>query len=191
MTATTRANKYGAKCARCDQWVAPETGLLSGSRGAWTTVHAGECPAPKALPAQPALGYYVRKDGAAIKVVEGRKNADGTRRRYGKVLTPRPGRRPTWAYVPGAGYSVADLRPMDAADAAGIGLALGHCIECCAPLGGETLAAQCSAIVGYGATCAANNGWPFPKGVAAQRALVARKGEGQYREPTRREALGN
>jgi hypothetical protein len=191
-TTATRTNKFGAKCATCGQWVAEGAGILSGSKGAWKTTHAGECPAPRptgAPAAQPALGYYVRADGAGIKVVESKRNPG---RVYGLVFTPPAyaGKRPTWEFVRGAGYSVADLAPMDAADAAQIGLSAGHCIECCAPLGGKTLSAQAAAIVGYGEVCASNNGWPFPKGVAAQRAVIEAKCFDQYREPTRREALG-
>lgn len=195
-------NRYPGTCPTCGHRVAAEAGVLIGSRGNWGAQHnPGECPStviPAAaararVHAVPALGYYVRADGAAIKVVETRHSVteDGSKRRIGKVFTPArvAGKRPSWDYVRGAGVSVADLRPMDAADAAALGLAHGHCIECCAPLGGKTESAQCAAIIGYGEICAGNNGWPFPKGVAAQRAVIARKGFDQYREPTRGEAL--
>ena len=176
-TSTTpeRTNGYGGKCAKptCGQWVDAGKGLLLGSRAkGWRTEHRdGECPAPKvhAPSAQPDLGYYVRKDGAAIKVVQSKRDPS---RRYGLVFTPRPGKRPAWEYVRGAGYSVADLKPMTATDAAALGLSHGHCINCCAPLGGKTLSAHVSAIVGYGESCAATNGWPYPKGAAAQRAAL-------------------
>jgi hypothetical protein len=174
-----RPNKFGGKCRKCAQWVLPSAGSLVGSKAAGWGVehHAGACPAPKAPAApaaQPELGYYVRADGAGIKVVESKRTQpDGTRRRYGLVFTPHAGARPTWDYVKGAGFSVASLVPMTAADAAQLGLAHNHCIECCAPLGGKTLAAQVAAVVGYGEKCASNNGWPFPKGVAAQRARLA------------------
>lgn len=184
MSATTsdiRTNAFGGKCAipACGQWVAANEGLLFGSRATgWKTKHReGECPAPKpvAAPAeQPALGYYVRNDGAAIKVVEAKRvQPDGSRRRYGLVFTPHEGKRPSWDYVRGAGISVATLTPMTAQDAAALGLSHGHCIACCAPLGGKTLSAHVSALVGYGETCAKTNGWPYPKGVAAQRERLA------------------
>jgi hypothetical protein len=181
----TRANRYAASCADCGGWVLAETGTLAKSAaGKWETRHAGTCPppkAPRAATAEPALGYYVRADGAAIKVVENKTKT----RRYGVVFTPREGRRPTWEYVRGAGYSVADLTPMTAADAAQIGLAANHCIECCTPLGPKREDADAhatpspfvSALIGYGETCAANNGWPYPKGVAAQRAYIAEHGK--------------
>jgi len=174
-TTATRTNRYAAPCARCKGWVPAETGVLSGSRGAWVTTHAGDCPAPRPRTehAVPELGYYVRNDGAAIKVVESKSNAG---RRYGLVFTPRAGQRPTWAYVRGAGISVASLTPMTAEDAAALGLSHGHCINCCAPLGGESLSAAVSALIGYGETCAKSNGWPYPKGVVAQRAFLAEKG---------------
>jgi len=182
MSATTsdiRTNRFGGKCVLCRQWVAADEGLLSGSRAAgWQTKHKpGECPAPKpaaAPAAQPELGYYVRNDGRAVKVVESKRvQPDGSRRRYGLVFTPHEGKRPSWDYVRGAGISVATLTPMTAQDAASLGLSHGHCIACCAPLGGKTLSAHVSALVGYGETCAKTNGWPYPKGVAAQRERLA------------------
>jgi hypothetical protein len=115
----------------------------------------------------------VRADGAAIVVVKSK----GSDRTYGKVLEfPADGSRPSWNYVKGAGYSVADLTPMTAADAAALGLSHGYCIKCCAPLGGETLSAAVSALIGYGETCAKNLGWPYPHGVVAQRAFIAENG---------------
>jgi hypothetical protein len=186
MTATTTrtsANSYGGKCRKpaCGQWVEPLGGVLVGKRGAWGVEHReGECPAPKpaaaptAPAAQPALGYYVRNDGAAVKVVESKRvQPDGSRRRYGLVFTPHAGARPSWDYVRGAGISVATLTPMTAQDAAALGLSHGHCIACCRPLGGETLSAAVSALIGYGEVCAGHNGWAYPKGVAAQRAFIA------------------
>jgi len=177
---TPRPNKFGGKCRKCAQWVLPSAGSLVGSKAAGWGVehHAGACPAPKAAaaPAQNAEpGYYVRPaDGRAVVVVQSKGHADRT---YGKILTfPADGGRPSWDYVRGAGYSVADLRPMTAADAAELGLSHGYCIKCCAPLGGETLSAAVSALIGYGETCAGNLGWFYPKGVKAQRAYIAEHG---------------
>jgi hypothetical protein len=185
MTKTTalRANAYAAVCVECRNWVEVNTGLITkNAAGKWETRHRLPCPPPRgprkahADATQPDLGYYVRADGAAIKVVENKAKT----RRYGLVFTPSStaGKRPSWEYVRGAGYSVSDLTPMTAQDAAQIGLAHGHCIECCAKLGPKdpakpTLSALVSALIGYGETCAANNGWPYPKGVAAQRAFLA------------------
>jgi hypothetical protein len=174
-TTTTRANKYGAKCATCGGWVPAGAGILGGSRGAWTTIHAGECPATTVAPAKNAEpGYYVRPaDGVAIKVVS---NKAGTRT-YGKALRfPADGSRPSWNYEPGLGISVADLRPMTAADAAEMGLSHGYCVFCCAPLGGSTLSAAVSALIGYGETCSKRQALPYPKGVVAQRAYIAENG---------------
>jgi hypothetical protein len=174
-TTATRTNRFAAACANCKGWVPAETGILTGSRGAWKTTHAGECPAPKAPAKNAEPGYYVRPaDGRAVVVMQSKRHADRT---YGKVLTyPADGGRPSWDYVRGAGYTVATLRPMTAADAAEMGLSHGYCIKCCAPLGGETLSAAVSALIGYGETCAKNLGWPYPKGVKAQRAYVAEHG---------------
>ena len=41
---------------------------------------------------------------------------------------------------------------------------------------GETLSAAISALIGFGETCAKRMGWPYPKGVAAQRAYMAEHG---------------
>jgi hypothetical protein len=177
MTSTaTRTNRYAAACADCRGWVLAEAGVLTKSAaGKWETRHAGTCPPPRAsastaTPAEP--GYYVRPaDGRAIVVVQSKRDAT---RRYGKVLTfPSDGGRPSWEYVRGAVYTLADLRPMTAEDAAQMGLSHGYCIRCCAELGGETLSAAVSALVGYGETCAKRMGWAYPKGVAAQRARLA------------------
>jgi hypothetical protein len=181
MTITaTRTNTYPAACADCRGWILAKAGVLTKSAaGKWETRHPeGTCPPPRAErgPAKNAEpGYYVRPaDGRAVVVVVSKRNADRT---YGKILTyPADGSRPSWDYVAGAGYSVADLRPMTAADAAAMGLAHGYCIKCCAELGGETLSAQVSALIGYGETCAKNLGWPYPKGVVAQRAFIAERG---------------
>jgi len=177
-TTATRTNRYAAACADCRGWVPAETGRLTQSAaGKWETRHAGECPAPRgSAPAKNAEpGYYVRPaDGRAVVVVQGKRNPERT---YGKVLTfPADGSRPSWEYVRGAGYSVADLRPMTAADAAAMGLSHGYCIKCCSPLGGESLSAAVSALIGYGETCAKNLGWPYPRGVKAQREYIAEHG---------------
>jgi hypothetical protein len=172
----TRTNRYAAACADCRGWVHADAGVLTKSAaGKWETRHAGECPAPKAPAKNAEPGYYVRPaDGRAVVVVAGKRHPDRT---YGKVLTfPADGSRPSWDYVRGAGYSVADLRPMTAADAAEMGLSHGYCIKCCAPLGGETLSAAVSALIGYGETCAKNLGWFYPKGVKAQRAYLVEHG---------------
>jgi hypothetical protein len=181
---TPKPNRFGGKCRKpgCGQWVEAGAGALVGSKatGWGTEHHAGACPAPKPAATTtviPDLGYYVRTDGAAIKVVESKRLDDhGNPRRYGVVFTPHPPKRPSWDYVRGAGISVADLRPLTAADAAALGLSAGHCIFCCTPLGGKTLSAAVSALIGYGETCAKNNALPYPKGVVAQRAFIAENG---------------
>ena len=180
-------NRYAGTCNLCRNRVGEGEGVAfrDDAGGRWITQHnADQCPPPAApraageAPKQPAIGYYIREDGSAIKVVESKRLCeDGvTHRVYGLVFTPHPKpARPTWDYIKGAGLSVAHMRPMTATDAAQLGLSHGHCINCCAPLGGETLTAHVSALIGYGETCAANNGWPYPKGVAAQRAFIAER----------------
>jgi hypothetical protein len=174
-TGTPRVNAHGGKCHKCGGWVAGGAGLLTGSKGAWKVEHnplAG-CPAPDTKPvANAEPGYYVRADGVAIKVVASKRDKTRT---YGKALRfPADGSRPSWNYEPGLGISVADLKPMTAADAAEMGLSHGYCVFCCAPLGGETLGAAVSALVGYGETCAKTQHLPYPKGVKAQRERLAR-----------------
>lgn len=171
-TAPARTNKFAGRCATCSGWVPADTGTYAREAGKNVVRHVAcpTAPAPRTPAAQPDLGYYVRADGAGIKVVPSKRNPG---RVYGLIFTPHAGKRPSWEYVPGAGYSVADLTPMSATDAANLGLSHGHCIACCKPLGGKTLSAHVSALIGYGETCAANEGWPYPKGVAAQRAMLA------------------
>jgi hypothetical protein len=175
--ATPKPNRFGGKCRKpgCGVWVVAEAGVLVGSRAAgWGVEHnAGACPTTGA-DAKPVAnaepGYYVRADGTAIVVVVSKRDKART---YGKALRfPADGSRPSWNYEPGLGISVADLRPMTAADAAEMGLSHGFCIKCCAPLGGETLSAAVSALIGYGETCAKNLGWFYPTGVKAQRAYL-------------------
>ena len=172
--AAPKANRFGGKCRKCQGWVPALAGALVGSKGAWGVEHnAGLCPATPEAPAKAAApGYYVRADGTAIKVVTSKRDKTRT---YGKALRfPADGSRPSWNYEPGLGISVADLRPMTAADAAEMGLSHGYCVFCCAPLGGKTLGAAVSALIGYGETCAKTNHLPYPTGVAAQRARLAK-----------------
>ena len=125
-------------------------------------------------PAKPAAakadpGFYVATDGTPIRVVP---NKAGTHT-YAKRFVVAGGSA-SWEYAPGVAATLAGLAPMTGPQAAALGIQSGHCIRCCLPLGGDSLAARCSAIVGYGATCAKREGWDFPHGVAAQRALVAK-----------------
>lgn len=63
------ANRYGAPCRTCSQYVAAETGVRvrvereDGSHG-WLVEHRGECPAPPARktekPELPRWGVYCR-----------------------------------------------------------------------------------------------------------------------------------
>lgn len=119
-----------------------------------------------ALPSVPTAeaepGFYVRGE-QAFKV---QTNKAGTHT-YALVWSGS-----SWDYQPGAGRSLAGLVPMTAEQAAALGLASGRCINCCRALGGESLSAKVSALIGYGETCARHNGWPYPKGAAAQRAYV-------------------
>lgn len=114
--------------------------------------------------AEAAEGYYVNASGDAYRV---QMNKAGTHT-YAMVWTGT-----AWIYSRGTGRTLAGLTPMTAEDAARIGLASGRCINCCRQLGGETLTAKVSVLVGYGETCAANNDWAYPKGAKAQRAYVA------------------
>lgn len=116
-----------------------------------------------------AEGYYVRGD-EAFRVVT---NKSGTHT-YAKRLRVY-GDRMVWEYAPGTGRDLAaeGLTPMTAEEAGRLGLLHGRCINCCRPLGGATLSAQVSALIGYGETCASNNGWAYPTGAAAQRAYIA------------------
>lgn len=118
---------------------------------------------PKADTEEAKPGYYVR-DGKAFKV---QTNKAGTHT-YALVWS---GTR--WDYDPGTAKNLVGLVPMTGEQAAAIGLASGRCINCSAVLGGESLSAKVAALIGYGETCAHNNGWRFPKGVAAQRAYIA------------------
>ena len=116
-----------------------------------------------AAPAHAAPGFYVHGD-TAYKVQTNRAGD----RTYAKRWTGT-----AWDYAPGAGRLLAAMVPMTAEQAAALGLASGKCINCLQTLGGETLSARVSALIGYGETCAAHNGWAYPKGAAAQREFIA------------------
>lgn len=127
----------------------------------------------KALPEftapRAAEGFYVRGN-EAFKVKSNKAGTGTYALRFDVV-----GGKAMWTYCPGVGASLAaeGLEPMTAGDAARIGLSHGFCLNCCRQLGGTSLSAHVSALIGYGETCAKNNGWPYPTGVKAQRALVA------------------
>lgn len=53
-TANARRNRYAGRCDSCGGWVEAEQGLLVGSKGAWKTLHDGECPKAAAEPEQTA-----------------------------------------------------------------------------------------------------------------------------------------
>lgn len=82
-----------------------------------------------------------------------------------------------WDYAPGVGRDLAadGLQPMTPGQAAMIGLSHGFCINCCKRLGGQSLSAHVSALIGYGAHCAKANGWPYPQTAAEQRAFIAER----------------
>ena len=121
---------------------------------------------PAAAKAEP--GFYVQADGTAIRVVL----TKDKQRTYAKRFVVAGGGA-SWEYAPGVAATLAGLVPKTGPQAAALGIQSGHCIRCTAALGGESLSARCSAIVGYGETCARREGWDFPKGVAAQRAVIA------------------
>lgn len=113
-------------------------------------------------------GFYVTADGSAYKV---QKTKDGARV-YAKKFVVSGGRA-SWDYAPGGMRGLVGLTPMTAQDAARIGLQSKFCVRCCKPLGGETLSAKVSAVIGFGETCARHEGWDYPTGVAAQREFLA------------------
>ena len=133
----------------------------------WTQDEADEDKAP--TPSEQAgVGFYVR-GSEVFRVVENKaKTATYAKRLrvYGSKLT--------WEYAPGVGRDLAaeGLTPMTGEQAGALGLAHGKCINCSLPLGGATLGAEVSALIGYGETCAKTNGWFYPKGAAAQRVYL-------------------
>lgn len=52
--AGARRNRYAGRCDNCGGWVEAEQGLLIGAKGAWKTLHDGECPKAAAKPEQTA-----------------------------------------------------------------------------------------------------------------------------------------
>lgn len=124
------------------------------------------------VPAEALEGYYTR-NGEAFRVVLNKAKTHT----YAKRLV-QYGDRLSWDYAPGVGRDLAaeGLIPMTATEAGRLGLLHGRCINCLRPLGGESLSAQVSALIGYGETCARRHSWEYPTGAAAQRAYIAAQG---------------
>lgn len=145
-----------------------DSGNLTSHRASQIIGYLLACPSkPSTVSAEAAPGFYVRGD-AAYKVQSNKAKTHT----YALVWSGS-----SWDYQPGAGRSLAGLVPMTAEQAAALGLASGRCINCCRTLGGESLSARVSALIGYGETCARHNGWTYPKGAATQRAFVASHAE--------------
>lgn len=121
-------------------------------------------------------GFYVRElprhpeDRPEFEAIQVVANRAGTHT-YAKRWTGT-----SWEYAPGVGKTLAGLEPMTGDQAAALGLASGRCIKCAKVLGGDTLSAKVSALIGYGETCAGHQGWVYPKGAEAQRAYIAERG---------------
>ena len=181
-TATPRANAYGGRCPRCAQWVKPSEGVLVGSRGNWGAAHAdGACPAPKAPAAPPRSRTWATTSARTARASRWsrakRLDDAGNPRRYGLVFTPRPGQRPSWAYVRGAGITVADLTPDDRRGRRGAGpeprplhLLLRPARRRDPDRGGDRAHRLRRDL-------RRNQQLPYPKGVKAQRAYVAEHGK--------------
>jgi hypothetical protein len=118
-----------------------------------------DAPAEQAEP-----GFYVLVDGTAVQVKHNREKTHT----YASVWGGS-----SWDYAPGLGRRLAGMAPMTAEQAAHLGLASGRCVACCKPLGGDTVTAKVSALIGYGEICAGHHGWAYPKGAAAQREYLA------------------
>lgn len=138
------------------------------SQEAEQTGPAHVSPAPE-VPGFAGPGYYVR-GAETFRVVENKAKTAT----YAKRLRVY-GERLTWEYAPGVGRDLLaeGLTPMTSEEAGRLGLLHGRCINCFRSLGGESLSAQVSALIGYGETCADNNHWHYPKGAAAQREYIA------------------
>ena len=120
-------------------------------------------PGPAAKNAEP--GYYVRPPTARGVMVVESKRATRTAPTARCSPSRADGSRPSWDYVPGAGYSVADLRPMTAADAAEMGLAprlLHHLLRPARRR--DASRAAVTALIGYGETCAEHLRLALPEG---------------------------
>lgn len=162
MGATDALEWYDATLREHGMTVAQASAFIDRAKSAAFRQHATRVGGDTA-PATATPGFYVR--GAEAYKVQANKAGTGT---YALRWSGS-----SWEYAPGVGRTLADLTPMTAEDAARLGLASGRCINCCRTLGGASLSAQVSAVIGYGETCAGNNGWPYPTGAAAQRAYLA------------------
>lgn len=134
--------------------------------------HRAETPTETTTPEVPGFagpGYYVRGT-ETFRVVENKAGTATYAKRF-RVY----GERMTWEYAPGIGRDLLaeGLTPMTSEEAGRLGLLHGRCINCFRPLGGESLSAQVSSLIGYGETCADRNHWHYPKGAAAQRDFIA------------------
>lgn len=132
---------------------------------------------PDAPAAPAAPGLYVRTEDGQPVVYRVKQNQARTGTYAARLIidTYDGAADYRWEYAPGIGARIAaaGLVPLTGGEAGRLGLAHGRCVNCSAPLGGSTLSAQVSAVIGYGETCARRNGWEYPKGAKAQRAFIA------------------
>lgn len=174
-----RSNAYGGTCRTCGQYVEPQTGRIEKSGSQWLTFHLdGECPvreaevvtydSPEGIQREAAAPKFVltpgiyEVNGVVVKVVRSQ-----AMRLYGKALTARLNGTwsdgtdrydASWDYSPGLSRQItSEDQRLSAEAAAEYGALYGICVAC-----GRGLNDERSVVAGYGATCAANNGWSYP-----------------------------
>jgi hypothetical protein len=154
-------NRYPGTCANCGTRVPANSGTCVKADGQWVVLHAdGQCAdldAAGDLP-DPATeaGMYRTPDGTFYKVQISKQSG----RAYAKRLIVDDCGHVEFEYASGAIFDITADMKLTAEQAADFGHLYGTCCWCGIALGlGDD---KRGAYVGYGSTCAKNNGWPFP-----------------------------
>jgi hypothetical protein len=169
----TIVNRYSKPCALCKGSVESQTGWCVQLASGWQTYHAfGACgaPAPESVPAPAvhenlieveAKRAYRCEDGT-IAIAYTTQNGYLAMRRL--VIEDGVGGLEYWKGGVNIVRATGTLLTQE--EASSLGKTYGFCV-CC----GRDLSEDTSLAVGYGATCAGNNGWWYPTTKEAREIL--------------------
>ena len=176
--ATTRTNRYDAKCANCGATVAAETGALTSEDGKWVVRHV-ECPAATVVDRpEPTDTPDVAEGHYAVPSATGNNDLD-----FYRVDRPTEGRWAGRTFVkriigghpdtPVRGAEARDALERIALDAEAAALLYGQTIGRCSICNHRLTRKYSRMVTGYGPDCADNNGLPFDHAAYAASDSVA------------------
>ena len=170
----TIANRYSKPCALCTAVVEAQTGWCVQLASGWQTYHAsGKCgapaPAPESAPSVPENRIEVeskrayRCEDGTIAIAYTTQNGYLAMRRL-VVHGECSGSLEYWKGGVNIVRATGTLLTQE--EASSLGKLYGFCVCCGRPLSEDT-----SLAVGYGSTCADNNGWWYPTAKEAREIL--------------------